>query len=73
MHTYSLRFGPATTPAQTAANRKIYPILAAERDRLLGRSSVTQEEQISPEPPPIPTEIFRGIADEHLNDAGRGN
>jgi hypothetical protein len=71
MHTYNLRFGPATTPEQRAVYRTIYPLLRTDRDKLYARAGISA----NPEPPPVPlnpTEIFRGIEDKNL-DGGQSS
>lgn len=68
MHTYNLRFGSATTPAQRNAYREVYPALVGARDRLLGRpggdAPPTSPGNVSPAPP---TALFHGIDDKHLH------
>jgi hypothetical protein len=71
MHTFNLRFGPATTPEQKAAYRTLYPVLRADRDKVLSRAGLQATADMPPPAPPNPTEIFKGIADKHL-DAGPG-
>ena len=73
MHTYNLRFGPATTTGQLAAYATLYPVLAAERDRLLRAPGAGT---MAPPPPgataTVPTDLFRGIDPKHLDDAPPG-
>lgn len=40
MHTFNLRFGPATTPRQEALYTELYPILVDQRDKLLKDSGL---------------------------------
>jgi hypothetical protein len=70
MHTFNLRFGPATTQEETATYRTLYPLLRADRDKVLagGPSAAPAFVPGSP-PPPLPG-IFQGIEDKHL-DAGK--
>jgi hypothetical protein len=65
MHTYSLRFGPATTPEQKAAYRELYPVLRADRDKMLARAGVQGTSEVPT--PPNPTDIFKGIEDKHID------
>jgi len=67
MHTYNLRFGPATTPEQRNIYDDLYPKLTAQRDRVL------KETGIDDAGAPIkaaghPTEFFKGMRAEHLED-----
>jgi hypothetical protein len=68
MHTYNLRFGPATTPHQRDAYRQLYPIMVNTRDRLLGKPGegrqLTAPGNVNPAPP---TALFHGIDDKHLH------
>jgi hypothetical protein len=40
MHTFNLRFGPATTQRQREVYRELYPILDQTRDRVLGEAKL---------------------------------
>jgi len=66
MHTYNLRFGPATTPRQKAVYRDLYPIIAAQRDKVIGKPG---DEAEPPAPMPVdnPTAVFYGLDSTHLN------
>jgi hypothetical protein len=44
MHTYNLRFGPATTPEQRAVYQGLYPLMVAQRDSLLKDSKLDETE-----------------------------
>jgi len=70
MHTFNLRFGPAKSTDELATYRSLYPVLAAERDRLLARESPGYNAPV-PEPP-IPTDLFKGIENKHLEDSKGG-
>ena len=66
MHTYNLRFAPATTPKQSAVYRELYPMMVAQRDKVLGKPTESSGE---PTPPPAvenPTAMFHGIDTSHL-------
>jgi hypothetical protein len=77
MHTFNLRFGPAKTQDQLALYRELYPVLRAQRDKVLSAAGLPAQ----PAPaqpggpaaaPPNPGQIFQGIEDKHLNDSGGG-
>ncbi|HEV3163379.1 MAG TPA: hypothetical protein VGZ22_05020 [Isosphaeraceae bacterium] len=75
MHTYNLRFGPAKTMDQRATYEQLYPILRAERDKVLSMAGGPATPPSPPPgqapPPPNPGQIFQGIEDKHLNDGSR--
>jgi hypothetical protein len=67
MHTYNLRFAPATNTAQRTVYENLYPIMAAARDRVLKDA----EAGANGNPPPAPdnrraTDFFQGMHLEHL-------
>jgi len=56
MHAYNLRFAPATTPKQVAVYRDLYPVLVAQRDKVLGKPA--DAEMPPPAPVDNPTAVF---------------
>lgn len=68
MHTFSLRFGAASTPEQEAAYDQLYPMLVNLRDTALQPGQATTPFQASAEPPDHSkvTQFFSGIAMDHL-------
>jgi hypothetical protein len=42
MHTFNLRFGPATTPRQREVYSELYPILDQARDRIIGEAKLDE-------------------------------
>jgi hypothetical protein len=42
MHTFNLRFGPATTPRQREVYSELYPILDQTRDRIIGEAKIDE-------------------------------
>ena len=70
MHSYNLRFGPATTPKEVAVYRDLYPTMLAQRDKILGKPGENQFEPSQATPVENPTEIFHGMDDKHLYDRG---
>jgi hypothetical protein len=76
MHTFNLRFGPATNAEQKAVYHELYPVMKNDRDRLVGRPDAQAKPDAAPAPstsPANPTEIFRGIEDRHLDDSPGGH
>jgi len=75
MHTYNLRFAPATTPKQRAIYRDLMPSLVESRDKILGRpgnataNANANPNPNNPPPPPAenPTALFHGFDPTHLN------
>jgi len=67
MHTYNLRFGPATTPDQRAVYEALYPSLAEARDKILkdlgdpGPNAAAARENQG-----RPTDFFQGMHLDHL-------
>jgi len=71
MHTYNLRFGQANTEDQRAVYRQLYPILVAQRDRIVHEAGLDRQPNGAP-PPPQPAEnrppdFFQGMRLEHLS------
>jgi hypothetical protein len=66
MHTYNLRFAPATTPKQRNVYRELYPIMARDRDKVVGKPGESVEQ---PPPAPVdnPTALFYGVDPNHLH------
>jgi hypothetical protein len=74
MEAYNLRFGPAQTQEQQATYRKLYPILRAERDKVLAAVGSNAAAPIASDPsfltnPPTPPGIFKGVEDKDLTDS----
>ncbi len=70
MHTYNLRFGPATTPDQRRAYGQLYGVMRATRDKLLGRPGEQPIARGTGDPEAVPPgQIFQGIDDKHLHAA----
>jgi hypothetical protein len=66
MHTYNLRFAQATTPRQREVYRELYPIMAKDRDKVVGNPGDVAE------PTPAarvdaPTALFYGVDPNHLH------
>ena len=66
MHTYNLRFAPATTPKQVAAYRELYPTMLGQRDKILGKPTDANGEETQPPPVENPTAMFHGLGPNHL-------
>jgi len=64
MHTYNLRFGPATTTEQRAVYETIYPLMVEHRDKVVKGADLpaTPAGQARSHP----TEFFRGMHLDHL-------
>jgi hypothetical protein len=64
MHTYNLRFAPATTPEQRAVYDTLYPLMAAHRDKVVKAAdgSGPAAAQVRNHP----TDFFQGMQLEHL-------
>jgi len=69
MHTYSLRFAPATTPKQRAIYRDLLPQLVEARDKILGKPGEADANANNAPPRPVenPTALFHGFDPTHLN------
>ncbi len=66
MHSYNLRFGPATTPKEVAVYRELYPTMLAQRDKILGKPGENQAEPSPSAPVENPTALFHGMDEKHL-------
>jgi hypothetical protein len=62
MHTYNLRFAPATTPGQRTVYENLYPIMAEARDRVLKEAEAAANGNNSRSA----TDFFQGMHLEHL-------
>jgi hypothetical protein len=60
MHTFNLRFGPATTPRQRLVYEELYSMLTAHRDKVLREAGVDAPE-VAKAKPGKPTEFFQGM------------
>ena len=69
MHAYNLRFATAETPKQRAIYRDLYPLMAASREKILGKPGEGQAKADTPPQPSDdnPTALFHGIDPTHLN------
>jgi len=69
MHTYSLRFAPATTPKQRAVYRDLLPLMVESRNKILGKPVDANANADNPPPRPVenPTALFHGFDPTHLN------
>jgi len=77
MHTFNLRFGPATTPRQRAIYEELYPMMASHRDRVLKESGLAENNPPKTQTPPPPaskrpTDFFQGMHLDHL-EGTKGN
>ncbi len=61
MHTFNLRFGNATTPAQRAIYADLYPILVSHRDRVAKEAGIPPKETQKDEAGSSPTDFFQGL------------
>jgi len=75
MHTYNLRFAPATTPKQRAIYRDLMPSLVQARDRIVGRPGDANANANATPPRPVenPTALFHGLDPTHLNPPANPN
>lgn len=71
MHTFNLRFGRATSPAQRLAYDQIYPLIDTHRDRVVKETSSDDKEVAkadNPPPPPLhPGDFYKGMHLDHLD------
>ena len=72
MHSYNLRFDAATTPKQIAAYRDLYPMMVAERDKILGKPGESEDEPAATKPGENPTAVFHGFDPNHLHPRATG-
>ncbi len=72
MHAYNLRFDAAKTPKQVAVYRDLYPTMRAERDKILGKPTDTNNDVSSAPPIDNPTAVFHGFDPNHLYSNMRG-
>ncbi len=61
MHTFNLRFGQATTPAQRAIYVDLYPILVSHRDRAVKEAGIPAQGTEKDEAGGSPTDFFQGL------------
>ena len=74
MHTYNLRFAPATTDAQGTVYENLYPLMAEARDKTLTEAGAGGNANANGNaPPPVarnngrsPTDFFQGMHLDHL-------
>jgi hypothetical protein len=66
MQTYNLRFGPAVTPTQRDAYRKLYPLLKADRDLIYDAHPMPSEPPPPPDPKANPAELFQGLDEKQV-------
>jgi hypothetical protein len=71
MHSYNLRFDPATTPKQRSVYQELYPMLAEARDKMLGKPGNPVAANTPPPPVENPTALFQGMDPNHLNPPPR--
>jgi hypothetical protein len=67
MQAYNLRFDAAQTPKQKAAYMSLYPILAASREKVVGKGDPNLTATAPPPPAPSAAALFQGIDPAHLN------
>ena len=72
MHSYNLRFAPATTPKQVAIYRDLYSTMTEQRDKIFGKPTGTQADG-SPTPVENPTALFHGFDPNHVYGKPAGN
>jgi hypothetical protein len=61
MHTFNLRFGNATTPAQRAIYADLYPILVTHRDEVVKEAGIPPKGTEKEEEGGSPTDFFQGL------------
>lgn len=83
MHSYNLRFAPATTPKQRAVYRDLMPLMVDSRDKILGKpgdangnanananpDANANADNPPPKPEAHPTALFHGLDSTHLHPA----
>jgi hypothetical protein len=69
MKTYNLRFGTATTAKQKAVYRELFPVMLAQRDKVIGKPKTAEADPEPPAPAPVDnaTSVFYGLDPTHLN------
>jgi len=70
MHTYNLRFGPATTPQQRAAYDGLYPLMVSHRDKVV-KDAGLPEAKTAAQARKQPTDFFQGMHLDHLEGTRR--
>jgi len=60
MQTFNLRFGPATTPKQEAVYQQLYPLMSAQRDKILKAVGTDQAPATARNNAP-PTDFYQGM------------
>ncbi|MDR3637774.1 MAG: hypothetical protein P4L84_28470 [Isosphaeraceae bacterium] len=70
MHTFNLRFGRASTPRQRAAYEAIYPLLDAERDKLVQETDLAARTVVKAKKREA-TDFFQGMHLDHLEGKTR--
>jgi len=73
MHSFNLRFGPATTPAQRAIYEELYPVLVNHRDRVVKEAGIDTTQAAKNNQEGSPTDFFRGLDQDESQGKGRGN
>jgi hypothetical protein len=66
MRTFNLRFGRATSPRERAAYEQLYPLLDAERDKLVKDEEAADAAAARAAAKAPPTEFFQGLNLDHL-------
>jgi hypothetical protein len=61
MHTFNLRFGKPTTPAQRATYERLYPIMVAYRDRVVPKDLKPDTKASPKAKSDLPTDFFQGM------------
>lgn len=65
MHTFNLRFGPATTPKQEVVYRQLYPLMVARRDKILKAAGTEAAPATARDG--RPTDFFQGMHLDQLS------
>lgn len=73
MHTFNLRFGQATTPAQRAIYADLYPILVSHRDRVVKEAGIPAKGTEKDEVGGSPTDFFQGLEQDQPEGQGTGD
>ena len=77
MHTFHLRFGKATTPAQKAAYDSMFPLMTTYRDRIRQDAGLDAKADDKGDTPPSrpapPTNFFSGMKLDHLEGPRNDN